>query len=119
MQPGQDVDCAVQQGHNVDWTVGQPGQDVDWGHNLDMAVGEAEMDDETRIAKQHGTPWKDRGPPGDEDVQFWRGQKWRANSKRWGNRGGKSASWYETYYSAMKQGATKEQAKEAANNARA
>ena len=78
--------------------------------------GWAESAEETAAAIEHRIRWQDRGPPGpDEEHQTWRRQQWRKGSQRWGNRGGKRKGWWGEYYSALGQGATKEQAKAHAN----
>ena len=39
------------------------------------------------------------GPPGPTpEMPTWRGQRWRANTQRWANRGGVNREWYRAYY---------------------
>ena len=54
---------------------------------------------EEHVAHACGLKWNERGPPGpnsgptndNNDTSKWRGQAWRSNTGRWGNRGGKNA----------------------------
>jgi hypothetical protein len=59
---------------------------------------------EEHCARACGLKWNERGPPGPNsgdkvpndtnDTSKWRGQAWRINTGRWGNRGGKHADYH-------------------------
>jgi len=67
---------------------------------------------ETRLAHEHNIRWQDRGaPPGAATGRRFKGQVWRANSERYGNRGGRWSAWYSVYYQALRRGASKQEAK--------
>ena len=56
---------------------------------------------EKAITFQYGKKFRERGPPppSDSGVELWRGQAWRPNAGRWGNRGGKRlAEWNQHFY---------------------
>ena len=44
--------------------------------------------DEHEAARDFQLGWQMRGPIPSQPGQTWRGQEWRENSQRWGNRGG-------------------------------
>ena len=57
---------------------------------------------EEKVAHACGFQWQERGPPGpnsggcdENDTSKWRGQAFRANTQRWGNRGGKNADYFK------------------------
>ena len=63
---------------------------------------------EETLSRIAGKSWQERGPRGDNEVKYWRGQKWRPGSQggasRFGNRGGR---WKEYYASLAKSGQLK------------
>ena len=67
--------------------------DLDWNDPLTINLEKA-------LICKYGLPrkFKERGPPGPEEggPRKWRGQKWRDDSKRWGNRGGRDKA-YRTW----------------------
>jgi hypothetical protein len=56
---------------------------------------------ETKVAIEKAISWRDRGPrekdPADQ-PKYWKSQRWRENSKRYSNRGGKSKEYFAKKY---------------------
>ena len=65
-----------------------------------------ELRAEQAVANAMGLGWKERGPPGPEQggPEEWRGQRYRASTGRWANRGGKWRDWYGGLYRARAKG---------------
>ena len=63
---------------------------------------------EGKVAKKMNLPWQERGPPppppGQESGATWRGQKFRKNTGKWANNGGKQKIFYNWYYGIKKDG---------------
>ena len=59
---------------------------------------------ERQAAEEAGIPWQQRGPPGPAGPsdETWRGQRWRKNTHRWANRGGKNKELWDAYYKTKK-----------------
>lgn len=64
---------------------------------------------ESQLAYEHRIRWQDRGPRGDSAPSEWRGQKWRAGSQRYANRGGdpQRNAWYAAQAKAKAKGKSK------------
>jgi hypothetical protein len=63
----------------------------------------ADLRAEQAVAGMMHIPWQERGPVPERDddghvIDKWRGQRWRENSGRWANRGGRMRKWYQAYY---------------------
>ena len=59
--------------------------------------GEAYKKVESELALKFGVKWRERGPgiaSGGPVLEHWRGQKFRAGSNRYANRGGKRREWF-------------------------
>lgn len=72
------------------WLSDPVGNPIDWRSETVLAVlKEYQM-------KYDYKKFRDRGPPGPAmgGPQTWQGQAWRANAKRWGNRGGAKREMY-------------------------
>ena len=65
---------------------------------------------ERLAAEQLGLRWRDRGPAASEGVEEFRGQRWRAQRERWGNRGGRNRDWFEAFYTLKGKGFGKDEA---------
>jgi hypothetical protein len=73
--------------------------------------------EETDLAKSLNIPWRLRGPPGPTaEGERFRGQRWRANTERWANRGGHRRDWFKCYYTALSKGSSKREAQDLADN---
>ena len=71
---------------------------------------------EAELARENSIPWQFRGPSGPTPSDpYWRNQRWRPNSERWANRGGAKRDWYQKYYQALRNGLTKQAAREHAD----
>ena len=83
----------------------------------DMAEAMAENEAETKAANEHGIPWAMRGPAnaGPATTDYWKGQRYRITKDRWSRRGGSCRDFWDAYYGALRQGASKQQAQEHAN----
>ena len=55
-------------------------------------------------AERLGLSWQERGPPGPDagGPTMWRGQRWRPQSRKWANRGGKHREAWAKYYANMR-----------------
>jgi hypothetical protein len=87
----------------------RPSQEQHVAHKRQEISAEELQDlrDEADAARSCGIGWKERGPPGppeDDPTATWRGQKWRAGTKRWANNGGSNRQWYSLYYAAKRHG---------------
>ena len=82
-----------------------------------MAEAMAENEAETKAANEHGIPWVLRGPAnaGPATTDYWKGQRFRITKDRWSRRGGSCRDFWDAYYGALRQGASKQQAQEHAN----
>lgn len=67
-----------------------------------------ELEAETAAAREAGLRWQDRGPPPSETDGTWRGQRFRPEAGRWGNRGGALKDWYSAFYRAKSAGVADE-----------
>ena len=77
---------------------------------------------ERQLAAQHQLKWRERGPrneDGTSDQQSFRGQRWRAGSQRYANRGGKKKVFWAEYHRAISLGFSEETAKQRAEEAQA
>ena len=91
---------------SVDWQQEWPQQ---WQQDSEYVQTAKE---ETEVAHMFNIPWQLRGPPAPTADQKWfKGQRYRQNAERWGNRGGSRREWYSAYYGALQSGASKDQAK--------
>lgn len=67
-----------------------------------------ELEAEAAAAREAGLRWQDRGPPPSETDGTWRGQRFRPEAGRWGNRGGALKDWYSAFYRAKSAGVADE-----------
>jgi hypothetical protein len=66
---------------------------IDWNDPATIEI-------EKQITFEYGRKFGERGPPAPDEggPEKWRGQVWRAESKRWGNRGGKNAAAWKAHF---------------------
>lgn len=69
--------------------------------DVDTAVAAYNMA-EASSAWENKVRWQDRGPRGNGQPTVWRGQKWRAGSNRYSNRGGQRKSEFAVYFAKAK-----------------
>lgn len=72
------------------------------GGGVDEQNRAAYMAAENQIAREQNVKWRDRGPRGEDAPAVFKGQRWRANSQRYANRGGTRQAEFAVHFASQK-----------------